>query len=229
MREGLLERIQEMAYWRVLIRPVIPLDDQLAFGTCLSLITASKVSLRGWDYPHVESQRPDNRGGIGRGEDFYESWTDWEGFREFWRMYRSGQFLSYNLLHGEIGMFGQQGGQSIVQAVDTIYCVSEYIEFAQRLAKNVPFGGGYVFTVSLRNAAGYQLSAGPGRVPFFDALVNSSQDLTVSKRVSSTEMARGTVEIANSILLEVFDCFGWNPDANQIRRDQEAFFKRDFR
>jgi hypothetical protein len=229
MKEGLLESIQEMAYWRVLIRPMIPLDDQLAFGTCLDLVTASKVSVRGWDYPHVESQRPDNRGGIGRGEDFYESWTDWEGFREFWRMYRSGQFLSYNLLHGEIGMFGQQGGQGVVPVVDTIYSVCEYVEFAQRLAKNASFGGGYVFTVSLRNVTRYQLSAGPGRMPFLDALANSSPDLTISKRVSSAEIAKGTVEIANGILLGVFDYFGWNPDANQIRRDQEAFFKRDFR
>lgn len=229
MKDGLLERIQEMAYWRVLIRPVIPLNDQLSFRTCSDLVAASKVSVRGWDYPHVESQRPDDRGGIGRGEDYSESWTDWEGFREFWRMYRSGQFLSYNLLHGEIGMFGEQGGQGIVPAVDTIYSVSEYIEFAQRLAKQVPFSGGYVFTVSLRNAAGYRLSAGSGRMPFFDALVSNTEDLTITKHVGSADMAKGTVDIANNILLELFDFFGWNPDPNQIRHDQEAFFKRDFR
>ncbi len=29
MKPGLLERIQEMAYWRVLIRPAFPLDEQL--------------------------------------------------------------------------------------------------------------------------------------------------------------------------------------------------------
>lgn len=229
MKPGLLERIQEMAHWRVLIRPAIPLEEQLGFGRCLELVNSSKVSVRGWDYPHVDQQRSDGRGGIGRGEDFYESWTDWEGFLEFWRMYRSGQFLSYNLLHGEIGMFGQEGGQRVVLAVDTVYSISEYVEFAQRLAKNVPLGGGYVLTVSLRNAAGYRLGAGAGRMPFLDALLNNSQDLTVSSTISSAEMTRGTVEIANRLLLAIFDYFGWNPDANQIRNDQEAFFRREFR
>lgn len=229
MKSGLLEAIQEMAYWRVLIRPAIPLDEQLLFKECLEFVNTSKVSVRGWDYPHIEQQRLDGRGGIGRGEDFYESWTDWEGFREFWRMYRSGQFLSYNLLHGEVGMYGQEGGQRIVLSVDTVYSVSEYVEFAQRLAKNVPLKGGYVLTVSLRNAAGYRLSAGSGRMPFLDARVNHCQDLTVSRKISSSEMTKGTVEIANGVLLEIFDYFGWNPDANQIKNDQEAFFRREFR
>lgn len=229
MKPGLLECIQEMAYWRVLIRPAVPLDEQLTFGACLDLVNASKVSVRGWDYPHVEQQRSDGRGGIGRAEDFYESWTDWEGFREFWRMYRTGQFLSYNLLHGEIGMFGMEGAQRIVPAVDAVYSVTEYAEFAQRLAKNVPLAGGYVLTVSLRNAVGYRLSAGLGRMPFLDALVNNSQDLTVSRNISSAEMMNGTVEIANGLLLEIFDYFGWNPDPNQIKNDQEAFFRREFR
>lgn len=229
MKDGLLERIQQKAHWRVLIRPLAALETELSFRTCLDVVTASKVSVRGWDYPHTESERPDTRGGAGRGENFYESWTDWEGFREFWRMYRSGQFLSYNLLHGELGMFGTPGGQRIVPTVDTVYSVSEYVEFAQRLGKNIPLNAGYEIAVSLRNAVGYQLDAGPGRMPFLSALTNSSQDLTVTKRVRLNDMSSGTVEIANAILLEIFDYFGWNPDPNQIRRDQEAFFKRDFR
>ncbi|WP_156357877.1 hypothetical protein [Sphingomonas sp. Leaf62] len=228
MKDGLLERIQNLAYWRVLIRPLVPLEAELSFRSCMEAVAASKVSVRGWDYPHTESERYDGRGGSGRGEDFYESWTDWEGFQEFWRMYRSGQFLSYNLLHGELGMFGSPGGQRIVPAVDTVYSVSEFIEFSQRLAKNVPFSAGYVVTISLRNAGGYQLSAGPRRMPFSGRLVNSSQDLTVTKRVGPNEISNGTIAIANSVLLDIFDHFGWNPDPNQIKRDQEAFFKRDF-
>lgn len=229
MKPQLLERIQEMAYWRVLIRPLTPLSEALSFGRCLEVVTASKVSIRGWDYPHVERDRPDDRGGHGRGEDFYESWTDWEGFREFWRMYKSGQFLSYNLLHGEIGMFGDEGGKHVVPAVDTIYSVTEYVEFAQRLAKNVPLSAGYELTISLRNAAGYRLVAGSGRMPFLDNRINGAGDLTVNKRITTLEASVGTVDIANSVLLEIFDYFGWNPGPNQIRSDQEAFFRREFR
>ena len=65
-------------------------------------------------------------------------------------------------------------------------------------------------------------------MPFLDALVNNSQDLTVSRNINSAEMAKGTVEIAKGLLLEIFDHFGWNPDANQIKNDQEAFFRREF-
>lgn len=229
MKPQLLERIQEMAHWRVLIRPLTPLEDELSFGRCLEVVSASKVSLRGWDYPHVEQDRLDDRGGHGRGEDFYESWTDWEGFREFWRMFKSGQFLSYNLLHGEIGMFGDEGGKRIVPAVDTIYSVTEYVEFAQRFAKNVPLSAGYELTISLRNAAGYRLFAGVGRMPFPNNRVNGASDLMVRKRVTPVIGSGGTIDIANSILLHIFDHFGWNPDPNQIRSDQEAFFRREFR
>jgi hypothetical protein len=31
------------------------------------------------------------------------------------------------------------------------------------------------------------------------------------------------------VLLEVFDAFGWNPNPDQIRADQEALYRREFR
>lgn len=62
MKEGLLERIQAGGHWRVNARPLQPIAERLSLGDCLRVVEAARVSIRGWDYPHI-SHRQDEQGG----------------------------------------------------------------------------------------------------------------------------------------------------------------------
>lgn len=228
MKDGLVERIRSLGHWRVVTRPLTPLAERLSFRECEELVERNRVSLRGWDYPHI-SRRQDDQGAIGRGDNYVESWCDWQHSLEFWRMHRSGQFLSYSVLQGEIDAAAEQAGARWLNVVDAIYTVSEFAEFAHRLAHAGIYRDGYLFDLSLRNTAGRRLEAGRGRMPFWDDQHTTADTIQIERRVSPDAIEAGSIPLSLDVLLELFDAFGWNPDPNQIRADQEAFYRREFR
>jgi hypothetical protein len=224
MKPGLIEKIRSVGHWRVNFRPVAPLDPQLSFQQCLELVRDNAVSIRGWDYPHL-SNRQDDEGGWSRGDTFYESWCDWWGFYEFWRMYKSGQFLSFNALREDTKEEGHLGTLSII---GTIYSVTEFVEFAYRLYRAGPYSEGVHISVELRNTAGRKLEVGPSRMPFFDRKETSAATIRLEKKISAARMRDDHQAVAIDLLIELFDYYGWNPSRDQIAADQAKFYRRDF-
>jgi hypothetical protein len=228
MKPGLLERIRGYGHWRVVIRPIVPLTQILTYQECRQRVEQSRVSIRGWDYPHMAS-REDDQGGEDRGDGYLENWCDWHTQVEFWRMYRSGQFLSYNSLYEDVSAPEKEGDARDLNITSAIYEVTEFVEFAHRLAHEGLYRDGYQIEVSLNNTRGRYLEAGRGRMPFFDRLRTGSETIRVYRIVNSAELEAGAIPTSLSMLLELFDAFGWNPQPGQIRHEQEAYYRREFR
>jgi hypothetical protein len=224
MKSGLLEKIESVGHWRVNFRPAAPIKEQLSFQQCLELVRDNTVSIRGWDFPHL-SNRQDSEGGYSRGANFQENWCDWWGFHEFWRMYKSGQFLSYNALREDTKEEGRVGTLSILNA---IYTITEFVEFAHRLHKNGPYADGVGITFELRNTAHRTLEVGPSRMRFFDSKETAADTIKLERRLSAAQLQAGHQAIAVELLLELFDYFGWNPSREQIAADQAKFYRREF-
>ncbi|MDA1096766.1 MAG: hypothetical protein O3B84_05875, partial [Chloroflexi bacterium] len=77
------------------MRPATYLD--LRVGNVLELgriLASTAVSLRGWDFPHIDSRTSPR---VGR--EWIEQNIDWEMHVEFWRFYQSGQFVHFAGLH----------------------------------------------------------------------------------------------------------------------------------
>jgi len=78
-------------YWRVNFRPNLYSDELIpSLGKCYEIIEKTKLSLRGWDYPHL-SRRDTQKG---QGANWVSSWSDFMGHNEYWRLYQSGQFFT---------------------------------------------------------------------------------------------------------------------------------------
>jgi hypothetical protein len=132
----LLEKIRTRGYWRVLIRPrpydKHRLDD---INALLPTLEQARVVLRGWDYPHINTED------VSVHLDFIEQCTEWEHHLEVFRFYQSGQFVHY------AGFPEDWRDQSGWWPADerwasgtrlgigaTIYRFTEVFEFAARLA-----------------------------------------------------------------------------------------------
>lgn len=229
MKEGLIEQVKMFGHWRVNIRPMGSIEEKLSFQQLRELVQKSAVSIRGWDYPHI-SRRNDESGGISNAENYVESWTDWSGFIEFWRIYRSSQFLSYSCLRSDTGAMGREvPSVPVLNIIDAIYSMSEFLEFAHRLFTNGIYQQGAMISVSLNNTNGRHLDVGSGRIPFFDQKISHAEKIVLEHTLSKSILTEGYKDIAIKMLLELFDHFDWNPDPAQIRNDQERFFNRDFR
>ncbi|MHC4136099.1 MAG: hypothetical protein ACYS0K_14055 [Planctomycetota bacterium] len=127
----------------------------------------AKVSLRGWDYPCLSpshEQRINASDSIG-------SWEEFEGHREYWSLYRSGQFVHLfsfredfprykevlqSNLREEIGDLGQVSGFNGI--VTTVWTFAEVFEFAARLVSQHVLEDGGEITLEMHGTEGRALS-----------------------------------------------------------------------
>ena len=82
--------VLEYPHWRVNFRPNDYKEDLIpTLSKCFDTIEKNKLSLRGWDYPHL-SRRDTERE---QGNNWVASWSAFMGHYEYWRFYQSGQFI----------------------------------------------------------------------------------------------------------------------------------------
>lgn len=228
MDEARLTRLKKLGHWRINLRPTKHFDDRFLLGDCVTIVDETKVTLRGWDFPHT-SHRNDDHGGFIRSDRYVENWTDWYGFLEFWRMYRSGQFLSLNALR-EDTIPDEYGNPSVpvLHIVPTIYAIVEFVEFAHRMTKRGIYDAGIALSIKLIGSQGRQLVAGQNRIPFFERFITNAVEVEFKRSVEKNEMIDNSRSVAIDACLHIFDCFGWNPARSQIQNDLDKYYARQF-
>src|SRR5690349_9989963 len=94
MKAGLLDKIRSRGHWRINFQPRLLLEQKSSLGECSAAVEKNAPRLRGWQYPYVPVKNDDDQGSLPSGE-FFEAWIDWSNHIEYWRAYRSHQFLHY--------------------------------------------------------------------------------------------------------------------------------------
>lgn len=224
MPNGLLEKIKSVGFVRVVIRPTV-LPESLTIVSARELVRRASVSLRGWDYPHIAA-RDDARGGTERHPDYTEDWCDWNHHVEFWRMYKSGQFLHYKALREDlIGERNVPAGP-VLAVGSFIYTITEITEFAHRLRAAGLYKEGATIQISLGNTAGRRLWVeDPMRMDFGSPMITSCTSIKVERSARTVELLLGDPkEISRSMLGEFFDAFGWTPSPDLISSSQVELY-----
>lgn len=226
MKDGLLENIRSAGHWRINIRPSRPLAEKLSIAQCRTLVHGSSVELRGWDFPHIHRGR-DEFGGSENGDGFYAEWTDWYVYHEFWRMYQSGQFLSYKAMWEDREEFDGAPAKPFLSIEGAIYLFTEIVEFASRLSQAASFQGGVSISITGNVLRDRRLWVGQNRMPFFDPKVTKAETIEVSDVLQNDLAATPAVDVSLKLIKEFVDRFGWTPTDDQIRRDQERLLRRE--
>src|SRR4051794_18820207 len=85
----LLDKIRSRGFWQAIIRPSAFVEERLGnIASIGPLIDKTSVSLRGWNFPHVDHKTDVHLDIDWAGQEF-----QWNHFLEIWRMYQSGQFV----------------------------------------------------------------------------------------------------------------------------------------
>ncbi len=227
MKDGLIEHIQGLGFWRVNIRPLRAPNSLLTLAQCRELVTKSSVSLRGWDYPHV-SRRDDNQGGIENVGEFVQGWCDWYHHIEFWRMYKSTQFLHYKALREDLtDDIPEKPNGPFIGVGTSIYTMTELVEFAFRLFRAGLYKEGAQIHVTIGNTQGRQLWIDdPMRMGFSYPRKTAADKIEVQRDLSAADFETEPMDISSEMIVELFDHFGWTVDRSRIQTDQARFYKR---
>ncbi len=163
--------------------------------------------------------------------EFFEAWIDWWNHIEYWRSYRSRQFLHYIALRED--WFAESDwdkelakkilpGRAIGTA-RTIWQITEIFEFLSRLGRNDVYPSGAIVSLTLENTEGRQLWVDdPQRMPFLDEKKTGAARIEIKRELLPSEFSVQGAEIARSVIVELFDHFDWTGISQEnIRTQQE--------
>jgi len=230
MMEGLSDKIRSVGHWRVNFRPLEALAERLSFGQCESAVNDNRVELRGWDYPHV-SRRQDDTHGYARAGEYVENWIDWEVHSEFWRMYRSSQFLHYRALWEDLDDNRYNGrprpSAHVLSVGSAIYSITEIFEFLFRLVRAGVYPLGVKALISLENTAGRQLWINEStRMPFSEPKLTGASSIGIERTIHVRDATGSDHRISMSAIVEIFEHFGWDVAASTLQAQQTSFLNR---
>ncbi len=217
----LLEDIRSGPHIRVNIRP-LKFDKTLtgSIGETQRIIEVARVMFRGWDYPHVDVE---NRASTG---DYVHNWVDYAHFREYWRFYRSGQFVHLFAFRedgyreqcerdaGIQGVWPEEGLSvtGYLGVIATIYLITEIHEFAARLARGAGFRGGAWVSIALRDVGGRLLYLGGDPTRIFTGCYPAAEDqVTWERSHALDELLGNAAGLAVDACEYVLNGFGWHP------------------
>ncbi len=231
--------VLEFPHWRVNLRPEAYQEDFIPnLGQCLEIIEKNKVSLRGWDYPHL-SVRDTERS---YGETWLASWASFMGHFEYWRLYQSGQFVHlFSIREATVEDWKQKLRSDMkvhlshrpeidwekvpgfISFVNLLYTATEIFEFAARLCQSGVYSGVVNVRIELKSIRGFVLSADWNR-SWSDYYAAAENNLSHNWSVDSKDLVAKSTEYSLSATTWFLERFGWlSPTLDVLRHDQENF------
>lgn len=232
--EELLAEIKSRGYWRVEIHSTKYQDKRLPTRPEMEdLLGKAAVSLRGWPYPYFSSEETTYNG------KWLEGQVKGDNFREYWRLYESGQWLHYDglpgawetrekLFQGRSPLPPQHPGYIHVRG-DVLYTLTEILRFAVGLAQSGIFDPIVFLSIQLHNTHDYMLFESSPRFFPHEYVNKSDRPIEQNQSVPVGELAAIADQIALKMAKKVFLVFGWVPAEGAVRtlaEDQKKLIER---
>lgn len=235
--ESLVASIKEAPHWRVVIRPGEFVEERIeTLSECWRLIESSRVSLRGWSYPHVHHQHRQN------GEDWIESWCELV-HREYWRFYQTGQFLHlFSFTEDEPRAETEERARSEIRemppdfspsgyldVISTLWTITEIFEFAARLAQKEAFGESVSIEIQMIDVRDRVLFMWDPARAFWHFYTAAEPKLSKEWSLRTEQLLSESSELALNATEWFFERFQWmNPPRQVLADDQRRLLERRF-
>jgi hypothetical protein len=227
---GILSKIQSKGYWEIRIQP-LTIEKVESLQKCLETIEKSQVRLS-WNFPHIPRLNNETEKIFPAG-DYYEAFSEWGARKEFWRLYKSGQFILYRALvedwYSEDAFRKDLGavipsGTVLTVFTSVIYLLTEAVSFLSRLGGNNLYKGGVRVAFTLHNTANRKLYLDHhDRYPLFFDKITGAPKIKIEEEHTIEDIIENEVAISNKFILNILDAFGYNPSADSIKVDQEKY------
>lgn len=224
----LLEKIRSRGYWKVVIHPATFMEKRVSnIAELYPLLQKISVQLRGWDFPHLDTQTK-----LHIDKDWIGQDPEWEEYLELWRFYQSGQFVDF------MGLDEDWRDQSklrpppgdwkpclFLDVKETVFQLTEIFEFASRLSLTEAGDDQMHLEIAVSGLKDRLLRVEPRRVPLRPRKA-SIQEFPYSVDLSRTELITASRELALKPAVELFQRFGWDPGLDILRDMQYKFLHR---
>ena len=222
----LTEEIRTRGHWDIRIRPQEFKERRIASYPLLeSVISRTVVSRRGWDFPHVGRFEELRHGPNWLGQE-----TDWEYYREAWRLYQSGLFAYLLGIHEDWAERSHGWGPPerykehgpLIGVGDTLFRFTEAFEFAARLAVTEAGDETMAIAIDIHGLEGRSLWVDDPNRGSMDRWYSAHFDIyPFSIAIPRSELVATSDELALNATIDFFYRFGWKP-VTEVLRSQQA-------
>lgn len=215
-----LEDIKSKGHWIIRIRPAeYPDHCEVDFPALESCVRASNVSLRGWDFPHVDQK-------ISRIKNYVQQEFAWDKHIYLWRAYASGQFVMYDALW-EDRISGDSRPQGwglakVLSGESAVYRLVEVFEFATRWFQQIKVTGGVVIECRLLGLEERTLKLSEHRSPFFPKKTCADSEWSGVFEGSVAEMLADPDRLIADQAIQLFSKFHWDTQVAVIKSIQDS-------
>jgi hypothetical protein len=198
----ILHEIEKRGNWTVIIRPVTFAENRLTFEEARKIMKKSAVNLRSWKYP-MFIEVPKQGGGIVIRNNCIECIIDHRVNKEFWRLYRSGQFFHRFSFREDWPDYEESNKR--LDILNTLFRLTEIFRFASALsASHDMFNGGAAIEIELSDLTNRILStADPSRALTYDYQCHD-YNLSCMKDYSAEKIRGYASELAIDCAVEIF-------------------------
>lgn len=232
--DELIKEIKSQGYWRVEFHSTEFQAKRLT--TCASmqdLLSNATVSLRGWPYPYYQAEETAYNG------QWLEGKIAWENYREYWRLYESGQWIHFARLHGAgaareevfkglTPLPPQHAGYVHVRGY-VLFTLTEIFRFAVGLAQGGVLDPTAFLSVQLHNTKDYMLYESFDRFFPHEYVNKWDTPITYEQSLPAGELSAIADKLALDMAFKVFSVFGWIPAEAAVRNlveDQKKLIER---
>lgn len=234
MKDDFIDTVKSRGYWRINFQPTGK-PANLSLKECEELVDKNSVRLRGWYYPFYGHGSADNHG-ISNYNNYVGGWIDAGEFKEFWRMYQSGQFLHYSAvqedwLTPETSTIRRnpnelEPGKYLNFVGSLTMYITEIIEFLTRLHRSGLYQDGVSVKISLHNTKGRELTS----FEFMRHLSfpkKTQEDTIVFQHIyTPDELSQPARDLAIEPILRFFELFNFADVSVEqvIKKDQDQLY-----
>lgn len=229
--EEIRGKLNSIGNIKVIFEPKIYNETLISKKELQIILEKSKVSLRGWSFPHIpiedreDGKRPYS---IGNGVEFYVSW---QGIIETSRFYQSGQFISkFALREDTLGeLYGRplEAGKYL-DFLGLIYKITEITLFMKNLVENTNIEEGNLI-IEINNTRDRELESifSQTILSFNAGYICRMNKVTASCKIYKEKIIIDYLEISRELIKSIFDDFNWkNYSEQMIQTHQENLINR---
>lgn len=212
------DELDKHGYWEVYAYPNEYIENRIEeISQAKELVLRSKVSLRGWSFPHTQNNAEHGlASNFGKG---HQSFTKWDRYREGYRIYQSGLFMWKRVLWEDIEGY-KNNGRNVLSFISFIWSVTEFMIFFKRLYEQIASNENIIIRIVLNGCNDRELVSFDPSVDIREGhICREDAPIVTEKNVNVVELKAAYKEIAADIIKRIFSIFNWD-DISEETIDQ---------
>lgn len=201
-------------YWQIIVYPPFYnaslISNQTEAG---KIIESSRVLLRGWDFPHLDTHG--NTTNFNRGR---QSYVKWERYFEGWRLYKSGLFVWKRYFWEDIEETKGENNRPVLSFISAIYSITEFILFIKRLySENLKVDSVHL-QLTLSKCSGRQLVSLEPAVNL-RTYIGGEDTIVIENDIKAVDLQASFKDVAKGMIKQVFMLFNWDDPSDKMIED----------